>query len=398
MAEQKREPASPKQSSSSPTPGRFNRDQKGMVDPFSKASKASKTFTYPENLSSDSNQSEHTHWIAFYPLVREGTTAAKALLDSGAGTIFETSGQQRVDAEHAKIAGAALGGKLAAQTLGTVGIAGLKDIMSKSGGVSNFFKSGAAGSAGVVAGLGLAAGALGGAALTGTGARRLIMGSKSIVLGIQDKLSYGYSANYDVADIGGFVGAAATGNFSGEASLGDVGSDLGALAARKLASRAGAIGGNQVTNLKEATSKTVENPYKEQLFKNMGFRKFGFEYKFAPRSYEEGLTVFGKSEARGGVGGIIGTFLEHMHPEPSKAGVFLIYPSEFLIVIYHKSGAENTWVRRISNCALTGMNIDYGADGFTTFQGTNGMPTEATIRLEFTELETLTNKRSKLGY
>ena len=46
----------------------------------------------------------------------------------------------------------------------------------------------------------------------------------------------------------------------------------------------------------------------------------------------------------------------------------------------------------------TGMNIDYGAEGFTTFQGTNGMPTEATVRLEFTELETLTNKRSKLGY
>jgi hypothetical protein len=396
MAEQKREPASPKQSSSSPTPGRFNRDQKGMVDPFSKASKASKTFTYPESLATVNDQSEHTHWIAFYPLVREGTSAATAL--GNRATIFETSGQQRVDAEHATAAGAALGGKLAAETLGTAGLAGLKSIMGAKGGLSNFFKSGAAGTAGTVAALGIAAGVAAGAALNGIGARRLIMGSKAIVLGIQDKLSYGYSANYDVADIGGFVGAAATGNFSGEASLGDVGTDVGALAARKLASLAGAIGGNQVTNLKEATSKTVENPYKEQLFKNMGFRKFGFEYKFAPRTYEEGLTVFGKSEARGGVGGIIGTFLEHMHPEPSNAGVFLIYPSEFLIVIYHKSGAENTWVRRISNCALTGMNIDYGADGFTTFQGTSGMPTEATIRLEFTELETLTNKRSKLGY
>lgn len=395
MAEQQRAPASPTQSSSSPSPGgRFNRDTSGMVDPFSGRSKASRTFAYPENLNGEG--SEHTHWIAFYPLVREGTNAAKAL--GSRGTIFETSGQQRVDAEHAKAAGMALGGKLAAETLGTAGLAGLKSIMGAKGGLSNFFKSGAAGTAGMVAALGIAAGVAAGAALNGVGARRLIMGSKSIVLGIQDKLSYGYSANYDVADIGGFVGAAATGNFSGEASLGDVGTDVGALAARKLASLAGAIGGNQVTNLKEATSKTVENPYKEQLFKNMGFRKFGFEYKFAPRTYEEGLIVFGKSEARGGVGGIIGTFLEHMHPEPSNAGVFLIYPSEFLIVIYHKSGAENTWVRRISNCALTGMNIDYGADGFTTFQGTNGMPTEATIRLEFTELETLTNKRSKLGY
>jgi hypothetical protein len=273
----------------------------------------------------------------------------------------------------------------------TAGLSGLKSIMGAKGGLSNFFKSGAAGTAGVTAALGIAAGVAAGAALNGIGARRLIMGSRSIVLGIQDKLSYGYSANYDVADIGGFVGAAATGNFSGEASLGDVGTDVGALAARKLASLAGAIGGNQVTNLKEATSKTVENPYKEQLFKNIGFRKFGFEYKFAPRTEQEGTTIFGK-------GGIIETFVQHMHPEPSNAGVFLIYPSEFLIVIYHNSGLENTWVRRISNCALTGMNIDYGGDGFTTFQNTNGMPTEATVRLEFTELETLTNKRSKLGY
>lgn len=387
MAEQQRESASATQSASSPTLGRFNRDRSGMVDPFDKANKAAKTFTYPENLSSEG--SEHTHWIAFYPLVREGTNAANAL--GNRGTIFETSGQQRVDAEHATAAGATQGAKLAAETLGTAGLAGLKSIMSAKGGISNFFKSGAAGTAGVTAALGLAGGIAAGAALNGIGARRLIMGSRSIVLGIQDKLSYGYSANYDVADMGGLVGAAATGNFSGEASLGDVATDVGALTARKLARLAGAIGGNQVTNLKEATSKTVENPYKEQLFKNMGFRKFAFEYKFAPRTESEGTTIFGK-------GGIIETFVQHMHPEPSNAGVFLIYPSEFLIVIYHKSGLENTWVRRISNCALTGMNIDYGADGFTTFQGTNGMPTEATIRLEFTELETLTNKRSKLGY
>lgn len=386
MAEQQRTP-DPQQSSSPPALGRFNRDTSGMVDPFDRRNKAAETFKYPINLNDEN--SEYTHWIAFYPLVREGTVAANKL--GSRGTIFETTGQQRVNAEHATAAGATQGLKLAAETLGTAGLAGLKDIMSKPGGLSNFAKGGGIGTAGVVAGLGLAAGGIGGAALNGVGARRLIMGSRSIVLGIQDRLSYGYTANYDVADLGGLVGAAATGNFSGEAALGDVATDVGALAARKLARLAGAIGGDQVTNLKEATSKTVENPYKEQLFKNMGFRKFGFEYKFAPRTRQEGTVVFGK-------GGIIETFIEHMHPEPSNAGVFLIYPSEFLIVIYHKSGKENNWVRRISNCALTGLNIDYGAEGFTTFQGTNGMPTEATLRLEFTELETLTNRRSKLGY
>ena len=371
---------------------KFNRDtfnQGEMVNPFNRGSiyASVDNLKYPQGLNDP--ESEYTHWIAFYPLVREGTSAARALSGSGRGATFETSGQQRVDAEHAGAAGLAQGAVLGAQTGGVAGIADLKNAMSGTGGLSSFFR--AAGVAVVKTVAGAVIGGAGGAALNAIGARRLIMGSKAVVLGIQDKLSYGYSANYDVADLGGIVGAAATGNFSGEASLGDAAYDTGALAARKLAKLAGAIGGNSVTNLKEATSKAVENPYKEQLFKNMGFRKFGFEYKFAPRSLQEGNKIFGKD-------GIIETFINHMHPEPSNAGVFLIYPSEFLIVIYHNSGKENKYVRKISNCALTGFNIDYGAEGFTTFQDTQGMPTEATIRLEFTELETLTNKRTKLGY
>lgn len=371
---------------------RFNRDTANageMVNPFNRGSiyASVDNLKYPSNLNAPN--SEFTHWIAFYPLVREGTSAATALAKSGRGAVFETSGQQRVDAEHATAAGTAQGVVLGGQTGGVAGLANLKDAMGGTGGLASFFRAAGVAAAKTVGGAVI--GGAGGAALNGIGARRLIMGAKAVVLGIQDKLSYGYSANYDVADLGGIVGAAATGNFSGEASLGDAAYDTGALAARKLAKLAGAIGGNSVTNLKEATSKAVENPYKEQLFKNMGFRKFGFEYKFAPRTKAEGDKIFGKD-------GIIATFINHMHPEPSDAGVFLIYPSEFLIVIYHNSGKENQYVRKISNCALTGMNIEYGADGFTTFQDTQGMPTEATIRLEFTELETLTNKRTKIGY
>jgi hypothetical protein len=42
------------------------------------------------------------------------------------------------------------------------------------------------------------------------------------------------------------------------------------------------------------------------------------------------------------------------------------------------------------------MTIDYGAEGFTTFE--NGCPTEAFIRLQFSELETLTTDRIEKGY
>ena len=42
------------------------------------------------------------------------------------------------------------------------------------------------------------------------------------------------------------------------------------------------------------------------------------------------------------------------------------------------------------------MAIEYGAEGFTTIE--DGCPTEATVRLQFTELETLTTNRIEKGF
>lgn len=399
---QNREQASP-QNTGQPaagTSGRFSRDTNSRTkldNPFSNSAYGrADNLKYPENLNGP--DTEFTHWIAFYPLIRENTSYDRAL--GNRGVIFDQGGQNRVNADNATAAGGVQGAVLGAQTAGTASLSGLQSAMRSAGGFASWARNPASAARDLaVGGLQTVAGGIiggvGGAALNGVGARHVKMGAQAIVLGIQDKLSYGYQANYDVADMGALVGSVAAGNMQAGDLMSGV-DDVASLAARKVAKLAGAIGGNQVSNLKEATSKMVENPYKEQLFKNMGFRKFGFEYKFSPRSLAEGRTVFGRGNTNGG-GGIIGTFLKHMHPEPSASGVFQIYPSEFLIVIYTK-GSENTYVRKISNCALTNMTIDYGTEGFTTFQGTTGMPTEATIRLEFTELETLNNNRIQAGY
>ena len=399
---QTREQASP-QNTAARTSGRFRRDntrnsRTQLGNPFEQ-SKYGRTdnLKYPENLNAE--QTEFTHWIAFYPLVRENTSYTRS--PGFKGTTFDQTGQNRVNADNAAAAGFVQGAVLGGQAGVVAAGAGIKGSLKSAGGIAKWFtdpfgagRDLAVGALKVVGGAAVGGGL--GAAFNAVGARNVVMGSKAVVLGIQDKLTYGYSANYDVADMGALVGAAASGNISAAQAINPLNGDVAALAARKVAKLAGAIGCNQVSNLKEATSKTVENPYKEQLFKNMGFRKFGFEYKFSPRSLSEGQIVFGAGNTDGSAG-IIGTFLKHMHPEPSASGVFQIYPSEFLIVIYTK-GKENTYVRKISNCALTNMTIDYGAEGFTTFQDTGGMPTEATIRLEFTELETLNNNRIQAGY
>ena len=138
----------------------------------------------------------------------------------------------------------------------------------------------------------------------------------------------------------------------------------------------------------DLASGKVANPYKEQLFSNMGFRQFAFNYKFVPRNETEYNEVQR----------IIRLFKYHMHPENDPTGLFLEYPSEFNIQYMYK-GEENTHLSKISSCALTDIKITYGnQDAFTTFKGTRGAPAEINMQLAFTELETLTNDRIAEGY
>jgi len=366
-------------------------------------------FRYPQNVS----QAEYPHYVVFYPLVREGTTAGRSLLTSGRGAIFDQTDQNRADPENGTAAAATAGAIIgaAAGAAFTAGKASaLGNLLQRNGGKTVNPNPNTTGgpvsivaklSAGLVGGiLGGAAGAAGGAIASAVaGQQRLVIGSAEIALHIPERIGTSYGANWETADLGGLVGAVASGKMSAESlftkdgsidmgSMATSGGELGDYALRKLGRVANIAGFDQFSNVIQATSKKVENPYKEQLFRSMGFRKFAFDYKFSPRNKEEANTVFGK-------GGILELFAKHMHPTNSQNGLFLTYPSEFLIIYYH-NGEENQFVRRISNCALTDMTIEYGAEGFTTFE--DGCPTEATVRLQFTELETLTTNRIEKGF
>ena len=356
------------------------------------------------------NSEEYPHYVVFYPLVREGTKRGKELLSSGGGRIFDQTDQNRVDPENGKIATAAAGAIIGAPIGAAVGAGNatsLGDSLLKNGGTAVNKNPNATGgpvsigvkmAAGLVGGiLGAGAGAAAGLAASAiAGEQRLVIGSDEIVLYIPDKLSTGYNANYETADLGALIGGLA----SGKTSVGGLfteGSETADYLIRKAGRVANIAGFDQFTNVLQATSKKVENPYKEQLFRSMGFRKFSFDYRFAPRTPAEAEMVFGRPTGTNGEphSGILELFTSHMHPTMSPNGLFQTYPSEFMIIYYH-NGAENTYVRKISNCVLTDMTIDYGAEGFTTFE--NGCPTEAFIRLQFSELETLTTDRIEKGY
>ena len=363
---------------------------------------------YPIDLATDEGGepdfNAHPHWVVFYPLVRSTDKRARGLNTSD---VFVQEDQNRLDPANSGAAVAAAGAVVGAKT--GAGSSLVKSLSSQGGSTI----AGATASEKVLSSVGdglgklgnvLLGGALGAAAggtagyLAGKSQRnaKLLMGSKAIALHVSEKISATYGANWEQTDLGGFIGAAASGNMgmSTILNLSQGESDLGQYGLRKMAKVSGLVEGDRLLNTIEATSKKVENPYKEQLFKNMEFRKFAFDYKFMPRSREEALEILSNDTQNAG---IIHTFLRHMHPERTDGGLFLHYPSEFLIVYYYQ-GNENSFVRKISNCALTNMSIDYGAEGFTTFQDSDGLPSEISIRLEFLELEALTYERIEKGF
>ena len=199
-----------------------------------------------------------------------------------------------------------------------------------------------------------------------------------------------YSANWENKELGALAGAGELldkeGLLSTAGGIGDLVARGAIKAAASLPSGLGITG--EIGASLDLASGKVANPYKEQLFSNMGFRQFAFNYKFVPRNETEYNEVQR----------IIRLFKYHMHPENDPTGLFLEYPSEFNIQYMYK-GEENTHLSKISSCALTDIKITYGnQDAFTTFKGTRGAPAEINMQLAFTELETLTNDRIAEGY
>lgn len=212
-----------------------------------------------------------------------------------------------------------------------------------------------------------------------------------IALYVPQSFIAAYAANWDEVDTG--VAGAYLG--AGNKSLGDL-AGTGEMIARGLVSTAAALpsalgASMDLGAVLEASSKKVNNPYKEQLFKSMGFRQFSFSYTFSPRNLAEQTQV----ET------LIRKFRLHMHPAKAPGDLFLIYPAEFSLVfetLVDGKMQKNEHLPAISSCALKNCKVVYGADGqFNTFQGSGGAATEITMELQFVELEALTKDRIEAG-
>lgn len=238
--------------------------------------------------------------------------------------------------------------------------------------------------------IGLGAGALATAASTFSGQKKRL--KSAISLHSPNNMSTTYSINYDDSEdldiyamgVAGAGGTAAgieamlqngASNISGEGTL----SSIAAAGLGQALKLPGTAGISKLTGL-------APNPRKEQIFKNVQFRTFNFNYEFYPRDAKEAQNVLN----------IIYEFKLHMHPEFKDANNFLyVYPSEFDI-FYYNGEYENMNVNRHTSCVLTDMTVNYSPNGqFTTFE--NGMPTQINISLTFKELALLTKEKIQDG-
>lgn len=269
--------------------------------------------------------------------------------------------------------------------IGTAGIAGAKAAFNALYGVG-------ARERGKAAGVGLAIGAIGAAAVLGAGTEAIINIATTatraqrrlktaIALHTPNNLSIRYNTNWESEDTAlGLVPAEL-----GQAGLDSIQKFFGSGSTKLPTESKEKPFSSAIANIAfqkgpnagmiSAATGLAANPRKEQIFKGVDFRTFTFDYQFFPRSIDEAKNVEN----------IIQMFKFHMQPEMKDAKSFIyLYPSEFDIV-YYKGADENMHIHRHTSCVLVDMNINYTPNGnFNTFA--NGMPTQINITLTFKEL------------
>lgn len=133
------------------------------------------------------------------------------------------------------------------------------------------------------------------------------------------------------------------------------------------------------------------NPQTQLLFKQVGLRKFQFEFTLTPYSQQEAEDI--KK--------IIKAFKLASAPEIddstaiSGTGMFYKVPDQVEVQFMY-NGKRNENVHKISRCVIEGIDIDYAPIGWMTFNDGNPVQTKLVIQLR--EIEVIDKKRINEDY
>ena len=148
----------------------------------------------------------------------------------------------------------------------------------------------------------------------------------------------------------------------------------------------------------EAGRRKVINPYMEFMFESVNQRSYNYSFMFTPRNIEESKAIHD----------IIRLFRVASLPQIDPSDVVLNYPAEFDIQ-YYRGGVENTWLPRITRCALSSVELDFTPnaqvqshahvefDDITGFKVSGSPPASINLKLTFQELSTLVRQDVQEG-
>jgi len=227
---------------------------------------------------------------------------------------------------------------------------------------------------------------------------------ETISLYIPDTVNVSYSSSYDDISLTESLGKA---YFLAQAgtSMFDMFKGAGDKSFEQLANKAGSdpfirrflanavgdrIGASNLGDLALRGIGQAMNPQLQVLFRGVGFRSFQFDFVFTPYSKEETETV----------NKIIKSFKYASAPEINpngyfSQGVFMKVPFPFKIDFLYK-GKENPYVHKIGETVLENVNVDYGPNGWATFN--DGSPVQIRLTLQFKETVIVDKNKINAGY
>jgi hypothetical protein len=197
-----------------------------------------------------------------------------------------------------------------------------------------------------------------------------------IALFMPDGINTSYDNEYEALSVTGTLGAVGFGA-QALASKGGSVDETNAFIAEAASSILGRIAGNEdLTKLGVfATTGRVINPQLEMLYTSPVLRKFTFDFRMIPRNARE-------SEAIAAIIKNLKFFASPTIPDNST-GRYFIPPAQFEIEFYDGKNNLNDFLFKTKKCVLSGINVDYSPNGFSTFK--NGAPVETRLQLTFQE-------------
>ena len=160
------------------------------------------------------------------------------------------------------------------------------------------------------------------------------------------------------------------------------GEDVKKALANTLAGQAAGAG-----KLLTRTTGAVMNPNMELLFNSPNMRNFSFQFRLAPRSKSEAMTIIK----------IIRFFKQGMSAIRSKSRLFLKSPHTFRLAYKHKAAEkagfgknDHPYLNKFKECALGGFTVNYTPDGqYATYE--DGVMASYQISMNFQEMEPVYN-------